>query len=182
MGQSWFRLALTHMGKACGTVALGRHDEASGRAGKAEGLPWVCLRGATGGLALIHLSYSGSQISAEKHRGGVTPRPIVWTDTERFDYTGAGAVRCTVPVGNGGRLQMFFAKVGTLLAWVGFIIGLLMTGIGFYVASIPDADMRLAATRRYIGSGSSGDAIDRGIVVVVVSVGLGVLCKLAKRR
>ncbi|MBS1303051.1 hypothetical protein [Loktanella sp. SALINAS62] len=77
---------------------------------------------------------------------------------------------------------MFFTKVGNLLAWVGFLIGLLMTGVGFYVASIPDAEMRLAATRRYIGSGSSGDAIDRGIMVVVVSVVLGILCKMASRR
>ncbi|HWJ89037.1 MAG TPA: hypothetical protein VNS12_13290 [Pelagibacterium sp.] len=73
-----------------------------------------------------------------------------------------------------------FLRLGSLIAWLALILGTLRVGIGFFVASIDDAESRAAMASRYLGSASSGEAIDQGLVAVVFGVVLGILVKIGR--
>ena len=79
---------------------------------------------------------------------------------------------------------MIFVWLSRVLAAALIALGALKIGLGTYVArSFPDPADYEAATRRYIGSGTTGDAIDEGIMFCGVGVLLGLLAYLiAKRR
>jgi hypothetical protein len=75
---------------------------------------------------------------------------------------------------------MFFTTIGRIAAWLLLAVGVLRVGIGFQVASIADDAQRAAATARYIGGGSSGEAIDGGFVIIGLAIALGVLCEISR--
>lgn len=82
---------------------------------------------------------------------------------------------------------MFFALIGTLLAWLGFALGLIYLGAGIYLgSSLPMDDPAAVAElqafyeRRY--AATTGEMVDRGILIVLGSVVLGMLAKIARRR
>lgn len=77
---------------------------------------------------------------------------------------------------------MFFAKIARLIALLAIVLGLMRAGIGVYVASIEPREARMAATARYIGSKSSGQAIDQGIYMILFGVCLGTLAGIAFKR
>lgn len=75
--------------------------------------------------------------------------------------------------------RMFFIWIGNVIAWVGLIFGSLRLGVGFYVAMQNDASERAALARRYLGSTSSGEAIDQALRIILVAVAFGILVKIA---
>lgn len=72
---------------------------------------------------------------------------------------------------------MLFTRAGGLVAWVVVIYGLLRIALG--VAVIQSSDPTAAAAR-YLGSGSGGAAIDKGIMAVIVGICIGVLVEISK--
>lgn len=70
--------------------------------------------------------------------------------------------------------------LGNIVAWLAMILGLLRVAMGFSVAFIGDPAERAAAASRYLGSGTSGDAIDRGIEVFLFGLVLGILVNIGR--
>jgi hypothetical protein len=68
-----------------------------------------------------------------------------------------------------------------LIGFTGLILGGIRVSLGGYVASFYDPAQRLALAKRYLGSSSSGDAIDQGIIWMVVGLGFFIAAKLLKR-
>ena len=78
---------------------------------------------------------------------------------------------------------MVLVWLGRLLAVALISLGALKIGLGVYVArAFIDPTAYEAATRRYIGSGTTGEAIDRVLTVIVLGVALGLLAKVAANR
>jgi hypothetical protein len=82
----------------------------------------------------------------------------------------------------GGKI-MFFTRVGKVLAHLVFWCSVFRILVGVYVLfGAPDLATSMAAQRRYLGSATGGEAIDRGALWVLVAVALGVLCEISARR
>ena len=78
---------------------------------------------------------------------------------------------------------MMFTRLGTIIAYIGLGLGILRVAMGFFIAAMfDDAASYAAASRRYLGSASTGEAIDSGVFYIVVSIALGVLCEISKSR
>lgn len=77
---------------------------------------------------------------------------------------------------------MFFTKLARIVATLALVFGLLRVLMGGYVALIEPKEARDAAAARYIGSKSSGQAIDQGIYVILIAVALGTLTDIARKR
>lgn len=82
---------------------------------------------------------------------------------------------------------MFFARIGSLLAWLGFALGVTYLGMGIYLGSTlpiddPEAMAQLQAfyERRY--GATTGEMVGRGFFVVLGTVVLGILARIARRR
>ena len=73
---------------------------------------------------------------------------------------------------------MFFTKVGRILAWILLVMGVARAGMGYYVASVDDSVERAKATADYLVSGTSGQAIDKGLLLVLVAIALGILSEI----
>jgi hypothetical protein len=72
---------------------------------------------------------------------------------------------------------MFFTKLGRVLAWLAFVGGAVRLAMGFLVAS---SGNHAALAPRYLGSSTSGEAIDQGIMVLVFGVALGILVEISR--
>lgn len=70
--------------------------------------------------------------------------------------------------------------LGNIVAWLAMIFGILRVAMGFFVAFIDDPAQRAAAASRYLGSGTSGDAIDRGIELFIFGLVLGILVNIGR--
>jgi len=71
--------------------------------------------------------------------------------------------------------------LGHLLTWCLIIFGALRASIGIYVLiNFVDPVAYEAATRRYIGSGSAGDAIDKGLIYLAFGIVVGLIVRIAK--
>ena len=71
-------------------------------------------------------------------------------------------------------------SLARLIAWGLILFGLFRVAAGFYVATyFVDQPSYEAATARYIGSGTTGEAIDQGLVLIAIGVGIGVLARIA---
>lgn len=78
---------------------------------------------------------------------------------------------------------MFFTRVGKIVAHLIFWLGLLRVTIGFFVAfGTADMESNRIATSRYLGAGTSGEAINEGIIAILLAVALGVLCEISSKR
>ncbi|WP_170482592.1 hypothetical protein [Ruegeria arenilitoris] len=74
-------------------------------------------------------------------------------------------------------------RLGSIIAWVAVIFGFLIIGTGFFVAlQFPGVKENLAASARYLATTNSGDAIDQGIIVLIVGFVIGIFVKIAKRH
>ncbi|WP_136634765.1 hypothetical protein [Pseudooceanicola onchidii] len=78
---------------------------------------------------------------------------------------------------------MIFVWLSRILAAALIALGAIKVGLGLYVARTftAPADYE-AATRRYIGSGTTGDAIDQGIVFCGLGIALGLLAFFLAKR
>lgn len=70
--------------------------------------------------------------------------------------------------------------LGNIVASLAMVLGVLRAAIGFFVASIDDPASRAAAASRYLGSATSGEAIDDGIKIFLFGLVLGILVKIAR--
>ena len=72
---------------------------------------------------------------------------------------------------------MFFTYLGVLVAVLAFILGVLQIAMGFDLttANLPDAEIR-----QYLGSKTTGQAIDRGFLYILFSIVLGVLTDISR--
>ena len=82
---------------------------------------------------------------------------------------------------------MFFVRIGSVLAWLGFVFGVLYLGTGIFLGfNLPIDDPEAMAQaqafydRRY--GATTGDMVNRGIYLVLGSVVLGILTKIARRQ
>ena len=75
---------------------------------------------------------------------------------------------------------MFFTSVARVVAVLMFIGGAFRLADGLYVASIDDAAQRAAYAARYLGHGSSGEAIDGGLNTLMMALALGVLVEISR--
>jgi hypothetical protein len=82
---------------------------------------------------------------------------------------------------------MFFARFGTVLAWLGLALGVLSLAMGFWLGSnLPMDDPEAMAQaqafydRRY--GATTGEMVTRGVYLVLGSVILGILAKIARRQ
>ncbi len=73
-------------------------------------------------------------------------------------------------------------KLGAILAWILVFVGGLRTAMGFYVGFAFTAEQNTFAARRYLGTVNSGEAINQGMIFLVVGVVLGVLVKIARNK
>lgn len=75
---------------------------------------------------------------------------------------------------------MGFVWLGRIAAWGLVIFGALRVAMGLWVATaFEDQATFEAATARYIGSGTTGDAIDRGVMMIGAGILFGLLAKIA---
>ncbi len=76
---------------------------------------------------------------------------------------------------------MFFVYAGKVIAWLAIALGLIRISMGLFVAT--QYDGHADAIARYLGSvETSGDAIDQGLITLVIGVVVGLLAHIAGRR
>ena len=76
---------------------------------------------------------------------------------------------------------MFFTRIGLFIAWIIFSFGILRTASGYYVAIAFDTqESMIAASKRYLATANSGDAINQGLALLAVSLVIGLLAEIAK--
>lgn len=113
-------------------------------------------------------------------------RPI---QTTLSDQTSALAVGDNLAAGMdgivGGRLPcpfnreawLFFTRLGMVLAWLALVLGAMRLGPGLVVAW---SDTPPSAAVKLMGSGTSGHAIDQGILMILLAVTLGTLTEVSR--
>ena len=73
--------------------------------------------------------------------------------------------------------------MGKLIGWALVILGSLRVAMGAYVATaFVEPEAYEAATARYMGSGTTGDAIDQGLIMIAVGVAFSLLARIASKR
>ena len=76
---------------------------------------------------------------------------------------------------------MFFVKLGSIIAWILIAAGSVRLALGFFVALGFEGADYVAASKRYLGSTSSGEAIDQGFMWLVAGAVIGLLVKISKK-
>ncbi|MEP3671586.1 MAG: hypothetical protein ABJM86_01415 [Hyphomicrobiales bacterium] len=77
---------------------------------------------------------------------------------------------------------MFFVKLGKFAAWAILVVGILKFATGFIIATISDTpETRIAISKRYLGSQTTGEAIDQGLMIILIAIVLGLLVKIAQK-
>ena len=77
--------------------------------------------------------------------------------------------------------KLFFTKIGLLIAWVIFGLGIFRTATGFYVAIMFDTqESMIAASKRYLATANSGEAINHGLAMLAVGLVIGILAEISK--
>ncbi|MCA8881027.1 MAG: hypothetical protein KDA73_13965 [Rhodobacteraceae bacterium] len=71
---------------------------------------------------------------------------------------------------------MFFTRVGRIVAWLAVIHGAFSVALALFV--IWSGDPNLA--HRYLGSGTTGQAINQGTLVLIFGVVVGVLTDISR--
>lgn len=78
---------------------------------------------------------------------------------------------------------MFFTKIGKILAHLLFWLGLLRVGMGFlFAVGTPDMENNRAAARHFLGAANTGEAINEGMIAILVGIALGILAEISARR
>lgn len=72
--------------------------------------------------------------------------------------------------------QMFFTKLARFIAWAMVILGSFRAATAFAIAMSGTPEL----ARRYLGSSSTGEAIDAGLTSVFLGVCLGVATEISK--
>ncbi|GAA6198336.1 hypothetical protein NBRC116598_37810 [Pseudophaeobacter arcticus] len=73
--------------------------------------------------------------------------------------------------------------MGKIIAWVLIVFGGLRTITGIYVATfVSDAEAYAAASAYLLGTKTSGEAIDQGLIMIGLGVAMGLLAQIASNR
>ena len=73
--------------------------------------------------------------------------------------------------------------IGTWVSRIALALGAIRLSLGFFVAFVFDThESMIAASKRYLGTSTSGEAIDQGIKVLIVGLVIGLLVKIAKKN
>lgn len=70
--------------------------------------------------------------------------------------------------------------LGNIVAWLALILGVLRAAMGLLVASLDDPASRAATSSLYLGSATSGEAIDQGIKAFLFGLVLAILVKIGR--
>lgn len=70
---------------------------------------------------------------------------------------------------------MIFTKAGREIAWLAVAFGGLRIALGFGLAG-----GNAEAARLYLGSATTGEAIDQGLMLVVFGIALGILTEISR--
>lgn len=70
---------------------------------------------------------------------------------------------------------MIFTKVGRVIAWLAVAFGGLRIALGFGLAG-----GSAEAAQRYLGSATTGEAIDQGLMLVVFGIAIGILTDISR--
>jgi len=77
---------------------------------------------------------------------------------------------------------MFVFRLVKLLAFWGILLGILQAAMGVYVATqFETLEAMQWASRRYLGSMTSGEAIDQGITWALVALVIWMTAKIGQR-
>lgn len=71
---------------------------------------------------------------------------------------------------------MFFTQLGRVVAWLTLVLGALRAGLGLHVGMSENYE---AMATRYLGSSSPGEAIDKGLLMLVFGICLGILTEIS---
>ncbi|TIN70478.1 MAG: hypothetical protein E5Y30_15835 [Mesorhizobium sp.] len=71
---------------------------------------------------------------------------------------------------------MFFTKLARVIAWVFVIFGGLRAAVGFTAAFTENP----ALVARYLGSGSVGENIDKGVLYFLIGVAAGMVADISR--
>ena len=75
---------------------------------------------------------------------------------------------------------MFFVNIGKVIAWGLIIVGAFRGAMGYHVAyNFVEPAAYAAATARYLGSSTSGEAINQGMMAFALGVAFGLLAHIA---
>lgn len=72
---------------------------------------------------------------------------------------------------------MFFTRLGGIVAWLAFLLGALRIAMGLAVAL---SENRGELGPYLLGSKTSGQAIDGGMMMLVFGIGLGILVEISR--
>ena len=72
---------------------------------------------------------------------------------------------------------MFFTRVGRIIAYLALVLGVLRTAMGFVGASTSDYQ---AFAQRYLGTETTGEAINQGMIMILIAVVVGVLTDISR--
>jgi hypothetical protein len=73
-------------------------------------------------------------------------------------------------------------KLGSIIAWVLIFSGVSKAGLGLIGAYAVAAEDRAYFATRYLATANTGEAIDKGLVILVVGVVIGLLVEIAKKN
>ena len=71
---------------------------------------------------------------------------------------------------------MFFTKLGRVIAWLLVIVGSLRVAQGFAIAFTTGQAM----APRYLGSKTTGEAIDAGLLYILIGVVVGIVAEISR--
>jgi len=78
---------------------------------------------------------------------------------------------------------MFFIRAGTVLAWVLFGFGTFRVAFALLIAfQFETQESMIAASKRYLNTENTGEAIDKGLPLIAAGIVVGLLVEIAKKR
>ena len=79
--------------------------------------------------------------------------------------------------------HMFFTRIGKIIAHIIFWPSMLRLVHALSIAFFsPDKETTIALVRRYLGSGTVGEYIDKAAILILIAVALGILAEISANK
>lgn len=76
---------------------------------------------------------------------------------------------------------MFFTRLGTIAAWLAFLMAAFRIGMAsFIVFGLEATEDKAFWASRYLGSKNTGEVIDQALVVAACAIALGILVEISR--
>lgn len=69
-------------------------------------------------------------------------------------------------------------KLGSVIAWILIVYGVVRTSLGFWVAFSFSDEENVAAANGYLAASNSGEAINEGMMIFAVGSVIGILVRI----